>query len=222
MEKRNLRVMVASEYPQARDYLKGIVQKEEDTFFVGQAPDGTRAITLARNLKPDVAIIDSNLPHSVGLDAVRLSRMGGLDTAQTIYDTLPNTCVIVITNLNIKTLAEHSPGLNNGHSLVRERIGETTAFKLKDLCQEALLPGSPVFASVDTEPLGVLEKSEMTEKAIFLGASSTAAGLFLIATLWLSPFGILLVLAGISALTFGLAKKIFARFRRSSQIQTES
>ncbi len=217
MEQHNLRVIVASEYPQARELLKGMVEKEEGTFFVGQAPDGTRAVTLAKNLRPDVAIIDSSLPYYVGMDSVRLSRMGGLDTAQTIYETVPNTCVIVITNLDAQVLTENNLSLNTVSALVREKIGGNTALKLQEICHEAELPEAPVFANIEVQPWVDTEQESdrVTEGAIFFGIAFIISGGFLIGTLILAPVGIVLVVAGVLALAFGAIRKSTSRLWRN-------
>lgn len=70
MQRRNMRVMVASEYPEVQYFLREVVEGEDGAVIVGQAENATKALTLAQNLRPDIAIIDSYLPHVVGLDAV--------------------------------------------------------------------------------------------------------------------------------------------------------
>lgn len=213
MEKQHLRVMVASEYPQARDLLREIAEGDEGAIFVGQAPDSTRALTLARNLRPDVAIIDSNLPYSVGLDTVRLSRMGGLDTAQTIFEMTPGIRVILVTNLDTPVLTEHSLSMDAMSFFYRERAGGHAALKFEELYEDMRLSESPVFASVEVKPWPVTEQKsdEATRGALHFGTVSLGSGLFLIGTIWLAPYGALLVLAGIGALAFGTVRKISSR-----------
>src|SRR3989304_4521002 len=99
MEKRSLRVIVASERPEMRYFLRGIVEQEGQTVIVGQAENGIKALALARNLRPDVVVVDCYLPHA-----------GGLDTAQKISEEIPNTKVILLRNLDKEVLAESSLG----------------------------------------------------------------------------------------------------------------
>ncbi len=213
MQRQSVRVIVASEYPQARDFLKELVEEEEGTFFVGQAEDVTKAVTLARNLRPDVAILDCNLPYSVGLDTVRLSRMGGLDTAQIISETIPSTRVIIITNLDTQVLREHSLSMDAMAFFSRERIGGNIALKLEELCQEVMLPKALVFAYVEVEPWPAPSQKgdEVAEGAVFLGTAGILGGGYLIGTLILAPVGVVLVLAGVPTVVFGLIRKLTAR-----------
>ncbi len=53
-----------------RDYL------EQAGFVVATASDGKGAIALARQLKPDLIVLDLGLPNLDGLDVIRVLRMG--------------------------------------------------------------------------------------------------------------------------------------------------
>ncbi len=77
MKQQSIRVMRASEYPEMRTFLREIVEAEDRAVIVGQAENATRALTLAKNLRPDVAIIDSYLPINMVMD---LSVYGRLAT----------------------------------------------------------------------------------------------------------------------------------------------
>ena len=59
MKGENVRVLVASEHAGTRSFLRHIVETENRTVIVAEAENGARALNLARNLRPDVALIDS-------------------------------------------------------------------------------------------------------------------------------------------------------------------
>ncbi len=67
-----LRILIADDSDLYRDVLK--VELEEDFGFevVGEAGDGASAIELARELKPDVALIDLTLPGISGYEAMSI------------------------------------------------------------------------------------------------------------------------------------------------------
>ena len=78
-------VLVADDHRQFREALVALL--ELDGFeVVGQAADGADAVALAKQLRPDVVVIDLKMPVLNGLDATRLVR-----------DALPSTPVVVLT-----------------------------------------------------------------------------------------------------------------------------
>ncbi len=212
MQKQNqsLRVIVASEYPRARDFLKQVIEKEEGAFLVGQAPDVTKALTLARNLRPDAAIIDCYLPYFVGLDTDRLSGMGGLDTAQTISEEIPNTRVILLSNLDEKVLPEHSLGPDVVAFFSRETIGANIPFTLQGLYHEAGQPSALIFANVEVKLPSVLRQkvANISDKAILFGGLGILVGLSLMATVVLAGAGFYLAIAGGTTMVLGMLGKV--------------
>ncbi len=57
--------MLASAYPEVRYFLREVVEEEGRALIVGQAENATKALALARNLRPDVAITDCHLLRGV-------------------------------------------------------------------------------------------------------------------------------------------------------------
>lgn len=207
-----MRVVLAAERPYAQNLLMDMVEKEPGAIVVGQAENAFRALGVVESSRPDVVIIDSNLPYSFGIDGVALSRMSGLDTAQLICQTMPNTHVIVINNLNIQVLPQPGIGQDDQIFFSRERIGGNTAFKLQEICRESPLPETPVFADVEVESWSASQQKGRSNE-MFSGVMSVAGGLFLIGTAWLAPFGALLALFGVCRLCFVLFKRMTKRLR---------
>ena len=108
MQKQGVRVFLASEHSYVRDFLSEVIEQEDGVDIIGQAQDARQALTLTRNLRPDVAVIDSYLPHDAGLDTIPMSRINGLDTAQAISQEMPNTRVILLSNPESEDLSEQS------------------------------------------------------------------------------------------------------------------
>lgn len=66
-----IRILIADDHPVFRFGLKALLEAEEDTEVVGEATTGSEAIALAAELKPDVILMDLNMPDLSGLEATR-------------------------------------------------------------------------------------------------------------------------------------------------------
>jgi len=69
--KRKIRVLLADDHPVMRQGLTRLLQEQPDIKVVGEAGDGQQAVDLARQLKPDVVLMDISLPCINGFDATR-------------------------------------------------------------------------------------------------------------------------------------------------------
>lgn len=65
-----LRIVVADDHHFFRQGLRGMLAAD-GMVVVGEAADGADAVRLARELRPDVVVIDLKMPHASGVDAIR-------------------------------------------------------------------------------------------------------------------------------------------------------
>lgn len=66
-----VRVLIADDHAMVRQGLKTIIELEDDMFVVAQASNGEEAINLARKERPDVILMDINMPGTNGIQAIK-------------------------------------------------------------------------------------------------------------------------------------------------------
>ncbi|MGA2624790.1 MAG: response regulator transcription factor [Bacteroidota bacterium] len=67
----SVRVLLADDHKIVREGLRSILENELKMSVVGQAEDGRAAVTLAKQLQPDIVIIDISMPDLNGIEATR-------------------------------------------------------------------------------------------------------------------------------------------------------
>jgi DNA-binding NarL/FixJ family response regulator len=78
-----LRILIANCQPIVRHGLRALIAREPDLHVVGETEDGGEAVRLARQLRPDVVLIDLSIPNVDGISATRMIR-GELPDTQVV------------------------------------------------------------------------------------------------------------------------------------------
>lgn len=74
-----LRVLIADDEALVRSGIRLIVEAQPDMEVVGEAGDGAEATLMARDLEPDVVLMDVRMPIANGLDATRRINQSGAE-----------------------------------------------------------------------------------------------------------------------------------------------
>ena len=69
-----LRVVIADDERPARSFLKALLQEFADVEIVGEAENGVAALEIIKQSKPDLALLDLQMPEITGLEVVKLLR----------------------------------------------------------------------------------------------------------------------------------------------------
>lgn len=66
-----IRVLIVDDHASVRAALNATLEFEPDIDIVGEASDGSEAVQLAQQIRPDVILMDTRMPVMDGLEATR-------------------------------------------------------------------------------------------------------------------------------------------------------
>ena len=69
---RVIRILVADDSPAIRQHLRRLLEQHEDWLVCDEASNGEEAVERFRKIRPDVVVIDFQMPEMNGLDAARI------------------------------------------------------------------------------------------------------------------------------------------------------
>ena len=85
-ESRKIRILVVDDHPFLREGIVGAVNSQSDMVLIGEASNGQEAIEKFRLLRPDVTLMDLQMPTMTGTDAITAIR-----------DEFPGARIVVLT-----------------------------------------------------------------------------------------------------------------------------
>jgi len=85
-----IRVLIAEDHPIMRQGLGVVLDAYEDLVLVGEAENGEQAVQLAQVLKPDVIVMDIQMPVKDGITAIQEISSLGLDTRILVLTSYPD------------------------------------------------------------------------------------------------------------------------------------
>ncbi|HEV2579775.1 MAG TPA: response regulator transcription factor, partial [Ktedonobacteraceae bacterium] len=76
-----IRILLADDHALVREGTRRLLETESDVEVVGEAANGEEAIEFARQLRPDIAVIDIAMPGIGGIAATRAIKVNCPGTA---------------------------------------------------------------------------------------------------------------------------------------------
>jgi DNA-binding NarL/FixJ family response regulator len=112
-----IRLLIADDHPVVRDGLRGMLASEADFEVVGEAASGAEAVRLTERVRPDVVLMDLQMPDGDGAAATAA-----------IAERFPGTRVLVLTTYDTDA------------DILRAVEAGATGYLLKDTPRERLFP----------------------------------------------------------------------------------
>ncbi|WP_127584415.1 response regulator transcription factor [Paenibacillus koleovorans] len=128
----NIRLIIADDQMLTREGLRTILELEEDMEVVGLAKNGLEACELAESLRPDVVLMDIQMPH-----------MDGITALKRIKRSCPSTFVLILTTfMEDEYIVE---GMTNGASgyILKDIDGDKMIASIRDtMVGQFILPAA--------------------------------------------------------------------------------
>lgn len=117
------RILIIDDHQLYREGIKRVLEFEENFEVVGEGEDGSQAVELVRQTKPDVVIMDINMPN-----------VNGVEATKRLIDTFPGLKVIILSIHDDENYVTHA--LKTG----------ATGYLLKEMDVDALIEAVKVVA----------------------------------------------------------------------------
>jgi len=66
-----IRIVIADDHPIFRKGLRGTIETDPTLKIIAEAEDGAQALELIQTLKPEIAILDMEMPHKDGFEVIQ-------------------------------------------------------------------------------------------------------------------------------------------------------
>jgi two-component system NarL family response regulator len=151
-----IRVLIVDDHTLLRHGLRLILNNAEGLTVIGEATDGEEAITLARELKPDVILMDVNMPGLNGIEATRRIRAAQPDI---------KVLMLTISKQDKDLIAAIKAGAR-GYLLKSAESGEVIESIQRVAAGEAILPPSMMVRVLDELADPAPAPRELTDREV--------------------------------------------------------
>jgi len=114
-------VIVVDDQAPFRLAARAVLRRAEGFELVGEAGNGGEAVTLARDVHPDVVLMDINMPE-----------MGGIEATRKILAELPETFIILCSTYDVSDLPPDAAASGARAYVHKEQLGGKVLRQLWD------------------------------------------------------------------------------------------
>lgn len=119
------RVLVIDDEPDIRRIVRLLLERDGSFDVVGEAPNGVEGVEAAKELQPEIVLLDLMMPKLSGREALPL-----------LGKHVPRSMVVVLSALDEKSEGEPARALGAFGYLEKTSLGENFAAQLADLYEQ--------------------------------------------------------------------------------------
>jgi len=124
-----LRILIADDHEVVRRGLRSLLASHMDWEVCGEATDGVEAIEKAKNLRPEVVLMDISMPRMNGLDATRIIRRE-----------LPECKVIIVSMTDREIASKHTQEVDAAAYVAKSETPQTLLSTIERVVGQELAP----------------------------------------------------------------------------------
>ncbi len=151
MTTKAIRIMTADDHPLIREGLSALISVHSDMAIVGEAADGAAAIRLFNELRPDVLLLDLQMPNVSGLEVI--DRLIAQD---------PTARIVVLTTYDTEQLAMKAMSAGASAYILKSSVGR----RLLDTIRAVMRGQRYVDPSVASAIAAQADTDELTSREI--------------------------------------------------------
>lgn len=118
----SIRVLIVDDHAGVRALLRSLLKKAPDIEVVGEAHNGSEALTLVSRLKPDVLLLDIEMPG-----------MTGIEVARELRARKTNVIIIAVSAYNERQYIFHMLSLGVAGYLVKDDVPKNLIPMIRDV-----------------------------------------------------------------------------------------
>ena len=117
-----IKVLLADDHILVRDALCYLLEAQGDIKIVATAADGVEAVEQARNVCPDIAVLDISMP-----------RMDGIEAARRICELCSNTKIVMLTIYHTEEHVRHAVQAGASGFVLKDAAGQELVTAVRTL-----------------------------------------------------------------------------------------
>ena len=166
-----IKVLIVDDIPETRDHLSRLLGFERDLDVAGTADSGEEAIKQAMELRPDVIVVDINMP---GMD--------GVEAAEIISQRLPTSPIIMMSVHGEAEQLKRAISAGAREFLVKPFSGDEFATSIRRVHERELARRTQLQASMSAAPVPAVSSDPEEHQVIAVFSPKGGAGRTTIAT----------------------------------------